>query len=71
MKSIVSSQIYDKRDDFNFEIVNFPFLDEDVPRSSSYCVYFSQLTHFVRVCSNVSKFNNCNKKQFLTATLLK
>ena len=54
MKSIVSSQIYDKRDDFNFDIVNFPFLDDDVPRSSSYGVYFSQLTRFVRVCSNVS-----------------
>ena len=38
---IVSSKIYDKRDDFNFEIVNFPFLDGDVPRSSSYGVYFS------------------------------
>ena len=25
--SIVSSKIYDKRDNFNFEIVNFPFLD--------------------------------------------
>ena len=33
--------IYDKRDDFNFEIVNFPFLDGDVPRSSSYGVYIS------------------------------
>ena len=30
---IVSSKIYGKRDDFNFEIVNFPFLDGDVPRS--------------------------------------
>ena len=29
---IVSSKIYDKRDDFNFEIVNFPFLDGYVPR---------------------------------------
>ena len=29
---IVSSKIYDKRDDFNFEIVNFPFLNGDVPR---------------------------------------
>ena len=36
---IVSSKIYDKRDDFNFEIVNFPFLDGDVPRSPSYGVY--------------------------------
>ena len=32
---IVSYKIYDKKDDFNFEIVNFPFLDEDVPRSPS------------------------------------
>ena len=40
---IVSSKIYDKRDDFNFEIVNFPFLDGDVPRSPSYGVYISQL----------------------------
>ena len=29
---IVSSKIYDKRDDFNFAIVNFPFLDGDFPR---------------------------------------
>ena len=36
---LVSSKIYDRRDDFNFEIVNFPFLDEDVPRSPSYGVY--------------------------------
>ena len=28
----VSTNIYDKRDDFNFDIVNFPFLDGDVPR---------------------------------------
>ena len=27
---IVSSKIYDKRDDFNFEIINFPFLGGDV-----------------------------------------
>ena len=33
---MVSSNIYEKRDDFNFEIVNFPFLDGDVPRSPSY-----------------------------------
>ena len=38
---IVSSKIYDKRDDFNFEIVNVPFLDGDVSRSPSYGVYIS------------------------------
>ena len=40
---IVSSKIYDKRDDFNFEIVNFRFLDGDVPRSPSYGVYIFSL----------------------------
>ena len=62
---IASSKIYDKRDDFNFEIVNFPFLDGDVPRSTSYGVYISRLIHFARVCSNVDDFNNRNL--FLTA----
>ena len=57
---IISSKIYDKRDDFNFEIVNFPFLDGDVPRSPSYGVYISQLIRFTRVCSNVDDFNNRN-----------
>ena len=37
----VSSKIYDKRDDFDFDIVNFPFLDGDVPRRPSYGVYIS------------------------------
>ena len=64
---IVSSKIYDKRDDFNFEMVNFPFLDGDVPRSPSYVVYISQLIRFARVCSNVDDFNNRNL--FLTAKL--
>ena len=38
---IVPSKVYDERDEFNFEIVNFPFLDGDVPRSPSYDVYIS------------------------------
>ena len=66
---IVSSKIYDKWDDFNFEIVNFPFLDGDIPRSPSYGVYISQLICFARVCSNVDDLNNRNL--FLTAKLLK
>ena len=43
---IVSTKIYDKRDDFNFDIVNFPFLDGDVPQRPSYGVYISQLIGF-------------------------
>ena len=66
---IVSSKIYDKRNDFNFEIVNFPFLDGDVPRSPSYGVYISQLICFARVCSTVADINNRNL--FLTAKFIK
>ena len=53
----------------HFEIVNFPFLDGDVPCSPSYDIYISQLIPFARVCSNVDNFNNSNL--FLTAKLLK
>ena len=65
----VSSKIYDKRDDFDFDIVNFPFLDGDVPRRPSYGVYISQLIRFARVCSHVDDLNTRNK--CLTAKLLK
>ena len=65
----VSSKIYDKRDDFDFDIVNFTFLDGDVPRRPSYGVCISQLIRFARVCSHVDDFNTRNK--CLTAKLLK
>ena len=44
---IVSTKIYDKRDDFDFGIVNFTFLDVGHPRLTSYGVYISQLIRFV------------------------
>ena len=65
----IGSVFLDFDKDTNFEIVNFPFLDGDVPRSPSYGVYISQLIRFARVCSNVDDFNNRNV--FLTAKLLK
>ena len=64
----VSSKIYDKRDDFDFDIVNFPFLECDVPRSTTNGVYISQLIRFARMCIHVADFNARNKS--LTAKLL-
>ena len=58
---IVSTKIYDKRDDFDFEIFNFPFLDGDVPRSTSYGFYISQRIRFARASSYVTDFNTRNK----------
>ena len=59
--SFVSSKIYDKRDDFDFDIVNFPFLDCDVPCRPSYGVYISQLIRSARECIHVDDFNSRNK----------
>ena len=66
---IVSTKIYDKRDHFDFEIVNFPFLDGDVPGSTSYGVYIAQLIRSARASSYVADFNTSNK--LLTQKLLK
>ena len=54
---------------FYFGTVNFPFLDDDVPRRPSYCVYISQPIRFARASSRVTDFNN--RYKFLTAKLLK
>ena len=62
---IVYAKIYDKRDDF----VNFPFLDGDVPRSTFYGVYISQLICFASASSYVTDFDMRNK--LLTQKLFK
>ena len=66
---IVSTKIYDKHDDFDFEIVNFSFLDGDVPRATSYEVYISQLIRFARASIYVTDLNTRNT--LLTQKLLK
>ena len=57
----VSSKIYDKHDDFDFDIVNFSFLEGDFPRFTSYGIYISQLIRFTRVSNHVADFNARNK----------
>jgi hypothetical protein len=49
-------QLYDKRDDFNFPIVNFTFLCSNIPISPAYGVYISQLIHCARACSTYDHF---------------
>ena len=47
--------VYDKRDDFNFQIVNFrAHMDSNIPSNPAYGVYISQLVRYARICrSNV------------------
>ena len=50
------TSIYDKRDDFNFHITNFPFLSSNIPSSPAYGVFISQLIRYARACSSYEYF---------------
>ena len=63
----VSTKTYDKRDDFDFDIVNFQFLYGDVPRRISYGMYISQLVRFARASSSVSDVN-CRNTALTTSS---
>lgn len=54
--SSLIATIYDKRDDFSFPIVNFPFLDGDIPQGCDKLL----LIPFAQVCSDVSDFSERN-----------
>ena len=55
------TKLYDKRDDFDSHIVNFPFLSSNVPASPSYGVYISQLIRYTRCCSYCDDFGYRHK----------
>ena len=61
----VSTNIYEKRDDFDFDIVNCPFLDGDVPRRTSYGVYIAQRIRLLTLVTSIVV------TKALTAKLLK
>ena len=43
-------KLYDKRDDFSFAIVNFPYICSNIPSGPAYGVYISQLVRYSRGC---------------------
>jgi hypothetical protein len=46
------TKLYDKRDDLNFPIVNFPFICSNIPAVPAYGVYISQLIRYSRACGS-------------------
>ena len=50
------TSLYDKRDDFNFHITNFPSLGSNIPSSPAYGVFISQLIRYARACSSYECF---------------
>ena len=55
--SNLTFSIFDKRDDFDFEIVNFPYLDSCIPRKLALGIFLSQLIRYARICSNFEDFS--------------
>ena len=57
----LSTRLYDKRDDFDFQIVNFPLLSNNLPSGPSYGVYISKLIRYARCCSHYDDFRYRHK----------
>ena len=56
--SNLNFSIFDKRDDFDFEIVNFPYLDSCIPRKPALGIFLSQLIRYARICSKFEDFSS-------------
>ena len=57
----LSTRLYDKRDDSDLHIVNFPFLSSNIPSGPSYSVCISQLIRYVRCSSYYDDFRYRHK----------
>ena len=64
----LTTQLYDKRDDFSFTIVNFPYICSNIPLSPACGVYISQLIRYARACSTYDQF--LSRSRLLTDKLM-
>ena len=55
-EKIISTSIFDKRDSFDFPIVNFPNLSGNIPHKSSYGVFIGELVRYARGCTYYKDF---------------
>jgi len=68
INATLTTKLYDKRDDFNFLIVNYPFLESNIPSYPSYGVYMSQLIRYSRTCDSYQDY--IHRSVLLTKKLL-
>ena len=64
-----TTAVFDKRDGFNFHIVNFPHMDSNIPSKPAYGVYISQLVRIGRICDSYKSF--FTRHHLLTCRLVK
>ena len=68
LESKYVTTVYDKRDDFNFKIVKYPFMDSNIPTKSAYGVYSSQLVRIGRICERYETF--VERHRMITSRLI-
>ena len=63
------NEVYDKRDNFNFNIVNYVFMRSNIPARPTYGVYISQLIRINRICDRYNTF--IKRHRLLTERLIR
>ena len=51
LRILLRTTLYDKRDDFNFPLVNFPYICSNIPAAPAYGVYMIQSIKYSRTCA--------------------
>ena len=70
------TKTYDKREAFNFEIVNYADLSGNIPERPAYGIFISQVICYAKICNQTKDFidrirllfNKLHKKTFLQRT---
>ena len=76
-KNVIRTDLYDKRDDFNFEINNFAILSGNIHFRNTHNIIISQLLRYCKVCNKDSFINKANnliikhKNQFFDERIIK
>ena len=54
-------RVYDKGDDFNFDLGNYPFMDSNIPRALAYGIYVSRLIYFASIYTDFDDFSKIHQ----------
>ena len=52
----IDTTIYDKRDDYNFDIINFAHADSNMSKTVFTGIIFSQISRYFNICNDISYF---------------
>ena len=53
------TMIFEKRDEFNFDIVKYPSINSNISDQTVYSVFVSQTLRLLRVCSEFNELSPC------------